>query len=75
MIIQGDISSLPPDSTKYQVVVRASELEKGLPMYLRTRYAFHAPGPLQDKAFKEELTKELLDLPIDPTLETREFAL
>lgn len=75
MIIQGDISSLPPDSTKYQVVVRASELDKGLPMYLKTRYAFHAPGPTQDETFKRELIQELLDLPIDPTLESREFAL
>lgn len=75
MIIQGDIAALPPDSTKYQVVVRAPEIDKGLPTYLRTRYAFHAPGPAQDQAFKEELVKELLDLPIDPTLEVREFAL
>jgi hypothetical protein len=75
MIIQGDIASLPSDSTKYQVVVRAPELEKGLPVYLKTRYAFHAPGKVQDKAFREELVKELLDLPIDPTLEAHEFAL
>lgn len=75
MIIQGDISELPPDSTKYQVVVRAPQIDQGLPMYLRTRYAFHAPGPVQDRTFREELVKELLDLPIDPTLETREFAL
>jgi hypothetical protein len=44
-------------------------------MYLKTRYAFHAPGPVQDQTFRAELAKELLDLPIDPTLETREFAL
>lgn len=75
MIIQGDISSLPPDSTKYQVVVRAPEMDRGLPMYLKTRYAFHAPGPVQDQTFREELVKELLDLPIDPTLEAREFVL
>jgi hypothetical protein len=75
MIIQGDLASLPPDSTKYQVVVRAKEIDKGLPIYLRTRYAFHAPGPVQDRTFMQELVKELLDLPIDPTLETREFAL
>jgi hypothetical protein len=75
MIIQGDISSLPTDSTKYQVVVRASELDKGLPMYLKTRYAFHTPGPVQDQEFKEELVKELLDLPLEPALEMREFAL
>jgi len=75
MIIQGDISSLPPDSTKYQVVVRADEIGKGLPMYLKTRYAFHAPTSKQEQEFREELVKELLDLPLDPTLETREFAL
>jgi TIR domain len=74
-IIQGDISSLPSDSTKYQVVVRAPEINKGLPIYLSTRYAFHAPGPVQDKEFRDELIKELLDLPIDPTLEMRECVL
>jgi hypothetical protein len=74
-IIQKDIESLPPDSTKYQVVVRASDMDKGLPIYLNTRYAFHAPNRTQDQAFREELVKELLDLPIDPTLETKEFVL
>lgn len=74
MIIQGDLAALPPDSTKYQVVVRAEDMQKGLPMYLRTRYAFHAPNLAADQTFREELVKELLDLPIDPTLETREFA-
>jgi len=75
MIIQGDISSLPPDSTKYQVVVRARKLEEGLPVYLKTRYAFHVPDDAKDVAFREDLVKELLDMPIDPTLEAREFAL
>jgi len=75
MIIQGDMASLPPDSTKYQVVVRAPELERGLPIYLKTRYVFHAPDKAQDRAFREEFVKELLDVPIDPTLQTREFAL
>jgi hypothetical protein len=75
MIIQGDMASLPPNNTKYQVVVRASDLEKGLPLYLRTRYAFHAPDKEQDRVFREDLVKELLDLPLDPTLEMREFAL
>lgn len=75
MIIQGDMASLPPDSTKYQVVVRAAELDKGLPLYLRTKYAFHARDRTQDKEFREELVKELLDIPIDPVLEALEFAL
>ena len=42
MIIQGDLSVLPHDSTKYQVVVRSECLQDGLPIYLKTRYAFHA---------------------------------
>jgi TIR domain len=74
-IIQGDLFSLPPESTKYQVVVRATDINKGLPIYLNSRYVFHAPGPTQDQAFREELVKELLDLPIDPTLEIRECVL
>ncbi len=74
-IIQDDIDSLPHDSTKYQVVVRADEIKKGLPIYLNSRFAFHAPGPAQDKLFRDELIKELLDIPIDPTLERREFVL
>lgn len=72
MIIQGDLASLPPDSTKYQVVVRAEEIDRGLPMYLRTRYAFHAPGSAREQSFRDELLKELLDLPLDPALEARE---
>jgi len=75
MIIQGDIANLPHDSTKYQDVVRASDIAKGLPLYLKTRYAFHAPDPAADEVFRVELARELLDLPIDPALETREFAL
>lgn len=75
MIIQGDIANLPPDSTKYQIVVRAKDLEKGLPMYLRTRYAFHAQDDAAEQVFREELVKELLDLAVSPALETREFAL
>lgn len=75
MIIQGDIANLPPDSTKYQVVVRADDMDSGLPRYLKTRYAFHVPDAPADQAFRDELVKELLDLPIDPSLESREFAL
>jgi hypothetical protein len=75
MIIQGDLASLPPDTTKYQVVVRADELDKGLPMYLKTRYAFHAPSIEREQAFREDLLKELLDLPLDPSLEAKECML
>jgi len=75
MIIQGDLANLPADSTKYQVVVRSDEIDKGLPAYLKTRYAFHVPPTDKSLGFGEELLKELLDLPLDPSLETKEFAL
>lgn len=75
MIIQGDLAKLPPDSTKYQVVVRATEIRNGLPMYLSTKYAFHAPTASVDSAFRDELVRELLDLPTDPALEANECSL
>jgi len=72
MIIQGDLAQLPPDSTKYQVVVRSESLNDGLPMYLKTRYAFHARPSATPDSFREELVKELLDLPLDERLEAKE---
>ena len=72
MIIQGDLASLPPDSTKYQVIVRAESLEGGLPLYLKTRYAFHAKPSEPPDSFREELVKELLDLPLDERVEAKE---
>lgn len=74
MIIQGDLAGLPPDSTKYQVIVRADDISNGLPMYLKTKYAFHAPSTDEKQTFRKELLIELLDLPIDPLLESKQFA-
>ena len=73
MIIQGDVANLPPDSTKYQVVVRTETIDKGLPLYLKTKYAFHAPPSDGKDSFRGELVRELLDLPLDERLEAREF--
>lgn len=75
MIIQGDIANLPPDSTKYQVIVRAEEVDKGLPVYLKTRYAFHARPSDTAQSFREELLREILDLPPDERLEAKEFVI
>lgn len=72
MIIQGDLSGLPPDSTKYQVVVRSESLQDGLPIYLKTRYAFHAKPSDPPSSFREELVKELLNLPLDERIEAKE---
>ncbi len=74
MVIQGDIANLPPDSTKYQVIVRAEDMNRGLPLYLKTRFAFHAKLSDPSDSFREELVKELLDLPLDERLEAKEFA-
>ncbi|WP_211468298.1 toll/interleukin-1 receptor domain-containing protein [Collimonas silvisoli] len=74
MIIQGDISCLPADSIKYQVVVREENLGDGLPMYLKTRYVFHARPSDNSQLFREELVRELLELPLDERLEAREFS-
>lgn len=75
MIIQGDMANLPPDSTKYQVIVRSRDLRKGLPDYLRTRFAFHVPDTQDEASFRRELVTELLNLPVDPLLESAEFQL
>ena len=75
MIIQGDIANMPPDSTKYQVVVRAEDVNLGLPTYLKTRYAFHAPASDSSQSFRSELLREILDLPLDERIEAKEFAL
>jgi hypothetical protein len=73
MLIQGDMARISPDSTKYQVVVRANQLDDGLPFYLQTRYAFHAPQ--QDERFRAELLHELLDLPIAPQINLKEVVI
>lgn len=75
MIIQGDLANQSADSTKYQVVVRSEDLNKGLPAYLRTRYAFHARPSDSWASFREELVREILNLPLDERLEAKEFTL
>jgi hypothetical protein len=75
MIIQGDMANLPPDSTKYQVIVRAEDINEGLPIYLKAKFAYHARPSDAAHSFREELVRELFDLPLDERLETREFLL
>lgn len=75
MVIQGDIANLPPDSTKYQIIVRAENVTEGLPNYLKTRYAFLARPSDQSQSFNQELVRELLELPLDERLESKEFVL
>lgn len=75
MIIQGDIAGLPPDNTKYQVVVRSEDIDEGLPLFLKTRFAYHARPSDSTQSFRDDLVRELLDLPLDERLETKEFVL
>lgn len=73
MIIQGDLANLPSDTTKYQVVVRTENIQDGLPLYLKTKYAFHARPSDKNNSFQNELLRELLDLPIDELIDDKEF--
>jgi hypothetical protein len=53
MIFQSDIASLPPESTKYQVIVRAENMNLGLPMYLKSKFAFHAKPSDRSNSFEK----------------------
>lgn len=75
MIIQGDIANLPPDSTKYQIIIRTEDIKKGIPLYLSTKYVFHAPPSNKENSFQSELLRELLDLPLDDRIEAKEFSI
>jgi hypothetical protein len=59
MIIQGEMTRQPPESTKFQVVVRAPKLDDGLPNYLKTKYVFHCPPGQKDGRFRPDLLHEL----------------
>jgi hypothetical protein len=68
MIVQGDMSQLPPDSVKYLVVVHCNDIDQGLPKYLRTKFVIHWPGPHTDTANRKLLLRELLDRVAAPPL-------
>jgi hypothetical protein len=61
MIVQGDIASQPPDSTKYLVIVRSKDVEAGLPRYLKTKFVIHWPEAMFDEKNKQILLRELYD--------------
>jgi hypothetical protein len=65
MIIQGDIVGLPPESTKYLIVVRSPTVDTGLPHYLRTKYVIHWPNTSIDDENRALLLREIFnDLPV-----------
>lgn len=68
MIVQGDISNLPPDSSKYLVIVRSQNVQDGLPIYLRTKFVIHWPASSYDSQNKQTLLRELYNAVKPPPL-------
>jgi SEFIR domain len=71
MLIQGDISQLPPDTQKYIVIVRENEFSKGLPIYLRTRFCLHWADDSDENEMRTDLLRELYNVELAPPLGTR----
>ncbi|MCI8772243.1 MAG: TIR domain-containing protein [Lachnospiraceae bacterium] len=67
MIIQGDMLS-HADTGKYICIVRDKEIDKGLPIYVRSKYSLHWPN----ESFTEEdfkiLLYDIFDCDIEPEL-------
>lgn len=67
MIIQGDMLS-HADTGKYICIVRDKEIDKGLPIYVRSKYALH----WLNESFTEEdfkiLLYDIFDCNIEPKL-------
>jgi hypothetical protein len=68
MVIQGDIARLPPDSTKYVLVVREEDLEVGIPLYMRTKFCIHWPQGANDSKLRSSLLRELYEIEQPPPL-------
>jgi len=68
MIVQGDLAQLPPESTKYLVIVRGQHVEHSLPKYLKTKFVIHWPGQTVDERNKQTLLCELYDVVRIPPL-------
>ncbi len=68
MLIQGDISQLPPDTRKYIVIVRETEFNKGVPRYLKTRFAIHWSDDADEGRLRKELLQELYEIELAPPI-------
>ena len=68
MIIQGDMSRLPPDSIKYITIVRCDDIDKGLPLYLKTKYVIHWPSGTNEAVSRKRLLDELLNIIEEPPI-------
>lgn len=68
MLIQGDMSNLPPDSTKYLTILRENNFDSGVPRYLKTKYCMHWNSELDQERLKTDLLQELFDIPKEPPI-------
>jgi hypothetical protein len=71
MIVQGDMAQLPPDSTKYMVVVRSQTFEAGMPIYLRTKFALHWPLEADEKSNQQNILREIFNAIHEPPIGKR----
>ena len=69
MIIQGDMLSQGESKTKYIAIVREDQIDKGLPIYMKSKLAFHwnKTKKLSDEEFKE-LLFAIFDCDVTPEL-------
>ena len=68
MLIQGDMSQLPPDSRKYLIIVREKDFSKGIPRYLKTKFNIHWANDEGVEILGDNLLKELYDVELAPSI-------
>jgi hypothetical protein len=68
MLIQGDMSNLPPQSTKYLVIVRENIFNSGVPRYLKTKFCIHWKSDSDENGLRNDLLKELYNVNLEPPL-------
>lgn len=69
MIIQGDMLSQGDNKHKYVAIIREDEAENALPIYMKSKYAFHwGKSPKIDPERLRELVYCVFDCDIEPEL-------
>lgn len=71
MIIQSDMAKLPPVSTKYLVIVRSTDIDAGLPRYLKSRFVIHWTNGVESLENRKLLLRELYNVVRIPDLGSR----
>lgn len=68
MIIQGDMSRQPPESTKYLTIVKSENIDEGLPVYLKSKYVIHWNSKTKEIVNRQRLINELLNVIEEPQI-------